>query len=97
MKIEGKRILVLDDFTTYGYSLETARRMLLQAGAQRVVCLTIAKYRSNHSVTSISTSWGPFTPCSLQKKDITVFELRGEANQVSDEYFRRNIWEFYKS
>lgn len=96
-KIRSKRILVLDDFTTYGYSLETARRMLLQSGVEHVVCLTIAKFRNSYSATRISKSWDPFTPCALQKGDITVFDSSGTSNTLADEYFRNNIWDYYSN
>lgn len=96
-KIVNKRILVLDDFTTHGYSLETARRMLSKAGAGHVVCLAIAKFRQRHSVTTISKSWNPFMPCTLQRKDINCSEEPGEPNQAADEYFRCRIWNFYSS
>ena len=44
-KIEGKRIVVVDDFETNGYSLECARNLLLLAGAASVTCIAIGKYQ----------------------------------------------------
>jgi hypothetical protein len=44
----GKRIIVFDDFTTSGMSLEWARILLSAAGADRVVLVTFGKYGRNH-------------------------------------------------
>ena len=43
--IEGKSILVIDDFTTAAYSFECARNLLLEAGAAEVVSVALGKYR----------------------------------------------------
>jgi len=93
--IRDKGVLVLDDFTTAGFSLETARRMLLQGGAERVVCVAIAKYRGEHSRTTISKSWDPFAPCTLAEDDVKVVSGYGTLNAAADEYFREGIWQFY--
>ena len=95
-KIGGKTVLVLDDFTTSGYSLETARRMLLKAGAEKVICVAIAKYRAKHSVTHISEDWDPYQPCSLEDEDIEVKNFYGDLNRTSDAYFRDGILSVYE-
>jgi len=94
-KIQGKSILVLDDFTTSGYSLETARCMLLKAGAQSVTCLAIAKFRRTYSMANVRKNWNPFEPCFLDKKDITVSNVIGQSNDLADRYFKKQIWNFY--
>ena len=96
-KIRDKSNLVLDDFTTYGYSLETVRRMLLQANAAHVACLSMAKYRREYASTRISKSWDPFSPCTLTRGDIRVLNMNGTFNNAADEYFRSNIWEHYRT
>jgi hypothetical protein len=48
--IQGKTVIVCDDFTTSGMSLEWARNLLLAAGAGEVILLTIGKYSSRHTV-----------------------------------------------
>jgi hypothetical protein len=47
-KLVGKRVIVFDDFTTSGMSLEWARNLLFAAGAKNVVMLTIGKYKTTH-------------------------------------------------
>nr|BEK71527.1 hypothetical protein KPHV_87540 [Kitasatospora purpeofusca] len=42
--IPGKTIVVFDDFTTSGMSLDWARTLLAEAGAAEVIALTIGKY-----------------------------------------------------
>jgi hypothetical protein len=43
-KVQGRTIIVFDDFTTTGMSLEWARNLLYAARASRVILLTIGKY-----------------------------------------------------
>ncbi|MER6563562.1 hypothetical protein ABT300_38765 [Streptomyces sp. NPDC001027] len=48
-RLGTKTVVVLDDFTTHGMSLEWARILLTAAGAQRIVMLTVGKYGSRHT------------------------------------------------
>jgi hypothetical protein len=91
-KIRGKRILVLDDFTTYGNSLETARVMLLKGGAESVVGIAFAKYRNTHNLVTINSDWDPFTPFTLDADQISITEHHGNFNQKADDYFSNIIW-----
>lgn len=43
-KLRGRSVIVFDDFTTSGSSLEWARNLLYAAGARHVTLLTIGKY-----------------------------------------------------
>jgi len=67
-RIEGKNIIVVDDFTTYGWSFECARNLLYEAGAHHVTCVTIGKYGSTHYVVrpAIGYKWDPYSPCKHQ-------------------------------
>ena len=90
-KIKDASILVLDDFTTSGNSLETARRMLLNAQASNVVGLAVAKYRVKYKVTQINNSWDPFSPCTLSPADILFEEFSGNLNKQADQHFQNRI------
>lgn len=90
-----KTVLVLDDFTTSGCSLETARRMLLQAGVQQVIGVAIAKYRQTYTVSHITQTWNPYKPCDLFEGDIQVSNIYGSGNPVADHYFGNIIWPQY--
>lgn len=47
-KLTGKTVIVFDDFTTEGKSIEWARILLSKAGAAQVIALTVGKYGSRH-------------------------------------------------
>jgi ComF family protein len=44
----GKRILLVDDIVTTGSTLSECARVLKTAGAERVVCVTLARGRADH-------------------------------------------------
>ncbi|WP_331738518.1 hypothetical protein [Embleya sp. NBC_00896] len=48
-KVRGKTVVVFDDFTTDGTSVDWARLLLTEAGADRVIALTVGKYRKPHT------------------------------------------------
>lgn len=95
-RIQGKRILVLDDFTTEGYSLETARHMLLRAGASKVYGVAMAKFKQTHAVAQIDKPWNPYAPCPLEMADIKLDYRRGSAYPLADAYFKENVWGKYE-
>ena len=49
-KINGKTVIVFDDFTTDGMGLEWARLSLKAAGAAKVICMTVGKFPKRHRV-----------------------------------------------
>ncbi len=63
-RIEGKRVLVVDDFETQGYSMECARNLLMQAGAADVLCVSVSKYQKPRQVVTPAEgySWDPYLP-----------------------------------
>lgn len=96
-RIQGKTVLVLDDFTTSGSSFETARRMLLQAGARRVNGLAIAKWGNNYSVARVAGRWDPFNPFTLDRLRLTMVRYAGVLNRAADDYFQNHIWPIYSA
>lgn len=44
-KIKGKTICIIDDFLTNGISFETARNLLLKAGAAKVILLALGRFK----------------------------------------------------
>lgn len=95
-KIRGKTVLVLDDYTTAGFSLETARRMLIQAGAASIVSVAVAKFRNGQCQTIITKDWDPFVPCSLARSDMRTIQLPGSINIAADRYFKDEILPYYE-
>ena len=63
-RIQGKRILVFDDFTTQGFALECARNLLLAAGCSEAIGVTIGKYHTdtNIFVPKRGYTWNSFEP-----------------------------------
>ncbi|MFE4514729.1 hypothetical protein ACFRMQ_11135 [Kitasatospora sp. NPDC056783] len=61
-KLDGATVIVFDDFTTAGMSLDWARTLLTEAGAGQVIALTIGKYRKPHThyIPRPGTSIDPF-------------------------------------
>lgn len=91
-RLPGKRILVLDDFTTSGNSLETARIMLLKSGAASVAGLAFAKYRNTYNVVDINGTWDPFVPFTLSRASLSINAHQGVLNKMADDFFSNVIW-----
>lgn len=71
-KLSGRTIVVFDDFTTAGYSLEWARNLLYTAGASRVILVTAGKYRRYHTIYQPAPeTW--VTPFQLQEYTSSSF------------------------
>jgi hypothetical protein len=74
-KLQGKHVIVFDDFTTTGASLEWARNLLFAAGADRVTLMTIGKYGTTYNVHRLrpEVNIDPFT---MEERPINeVFEV----------------------
>lgn len=95
-QIRGQTILVIDDFTTSGTSLDAARNLLYMAGATKVICLALAKYRNTHKVYDVVGQWDPFDIFRSEKHRITKREVKGRRNTAADNYFYNKIYDHYK-
>lgn len=72
---KGKTVIVFDDFTTEGMSLDWARNLLTKAGATQVIGMTIGKYRKPYTFFTPrpGVTIDPFTPnTGLVPADFTV-------------------------
>ena len=63
-RLVGKTVIVFDDFTTHGMSLEWARLLLKAGGATRAVMLTVGKYGTAHTSFDLQDDVG-FDPFAL--------------------------------
>ncbi len=43
-KLKGATVCIIDDYTTYGYSAEAAKNLLLQEGVKKLIVITLGKY-----------------------------------------------------
>lgn len=72
-KIVGQSVIVIDDFTTQGYSFETARNYLLNAGAISITCIAVGKYPGRYYARSPKDgkAWNSFASSPLTESDFT--------------------------
>lgn len=96
-QIQGKSILVLDDYSTAGYSLETARQMLIRGGASSVIGLAIAKFRNTHAISRIESSFDPYKPVEIEEHEVDTIDHRGTSIPTVDDYFFDRILPVYEA
>lgn len=96
-RLTGKRVLILDDFATAGFSLETARQMLLKAGASKVITLAIAKFRIATATSLIKGQWDSYSPFVLPSDVISTSQVYGTVHNNADRYFYDTILRAYRS
>ncbi|MFE9138041.1 hypothetical protein [Streptomyces sp. NPDC007355] len=82
-KLDGKTVVVFDDFTTEGTSIEWARALLLSAGAAEVIALTVGKYGSRHTRYELrpGTAINPFDVNNLTAVDFVKTTGAGGAGE----------------
>jgi len=82
--LQGKRVLVVDDFCTGGSSFECARNLLLRAGAKKVYCVSIGKYGNGYTIQTPrkNLKWDPFKKSSLKLADFSS-DYRGGKEDAS--------------
>lgn len=64
-KLKDKKVIVLDDFMTEGFSSECARNLLYVAGVQDVVCIAVGKYGNQYNQIVITSDIDPFSPIQI--------------------------------
>ncbi|MGW0545704.1 hypothetical protein [Streptomyces altiplanensis] len=72
--VRGKTVIVFDDFTTEGMSLDWARNLLAKAGASRIIGVTIGKYRKPYTLFTPrpGVTINAFAPNALTPADFTT-------------------------
>ncbi|CAJ1181218.1 phosphoribosyltransferase [Companilactobacillus paralimentarius] len=87
-KIKGQNICIIDDYITNGYSAEAARNLLLSAGANKVVFISIGKFGREYHVADYNLKG------DLSKNGYEyVFEkdtLLGEFNSKGENFYNDN-------
>lgn len=81
-KIEGRHVVVVDDFCTDGNALECARNLLLAAGAARVTGIVLGKYGNSITVFSPDAEyrWDPYAPTTHPKEMFSLQSVSGLSN-----------------
>ena len=97
-KLTGKTVIVFDDFTTEGKSVEWARTLLTSAKAAQVIALTIGKYgASRHTAYQLptGTTINPHTVSDhLQATSFMTTSVRGTAGPGPDDALKATISHF---
>jgi len=95
-KLSGKTVIVFDDFTTEGKSLEWARTLLVAAEAAQVIALTVGKYPSAHTAYALRPGLkiDPFTTNPLTAGDFTTSPRPGGAEDGPARSLRRAMVRF---
>ena len=92
-KLSNKTIVVFDDFTTEGISLEWARMLLSAGGAQRIVLLTVGKYGSRYSHYGLKSGryLDPYSPNTLSRADFELISLTPATDSSAEQHFANII------
>lgn len=90
--IRDNTIILFDDFTTTGRSLEWARNLLYAAGASRVVLLTIGKYRWDHDIyVPAGELASPFEIHQYEESDFSYSSRRMEQHFHNSEVLKESF------
>lgn len=92
-QVRGKRVIVLDDFHTDGFSLEAARNIYLAAGADTVTLLAFGKYgfKITEAVPKRRNLVKPYEEKSYSDDDFEIVEGRVETNPDALPEFRESL------
>jgi hypothetical protein len=82
-RVKDQNVIVFDDFTTTGMSLEWARNLLYAAGAREVILLTIGKYPKQYKIYKPRTH-DIIEPFNLKDYDITRDFTSSSVDVVED-------------
>lgn len=92
-KLSGRTVVLIDDFTTEGTSLEWGRRLLLAAGAARVVLLAVGKFGRRIPLTHsgyVFNSEPSLDPFSVTEESFdTLFTAHPLTLQADDDAAKR--------
>jgi hypothetical protein len=88
-KLEGKTVCIIDDFSTYGTSCETARALLEKAGVAKLIFITLGKFGKEFYQYSYIINGDPFGKFTYKKaKPLT---LNGKFNTAANLDFIKSL------
>jgi len=87
--MNGKTILLLDDFLTRGVTAGVGRQLLLAAGATETVVVAIGKYgpRTHLLAPPAGVTWNPIGPAPFAGADCRTMEVNQDFDQVALDEF----------
>jgi|GEM_PF-6532998 len=92
--LTGKVICIIDDFTTYGTSCETARILLENAGVKKIVFLTLGKYGRDHYRYNYTFKGDPYKSFAFSNEG--YLKTNGTFNTNSDMAFLESLKEIVR-
>lgn len=92
-RIQDQEVLVIDDFEDKGYSMECARNLLLEAGAAKVVGVSVGKYGYQRYVAAPGAlyRWNPYDPIEHADGTFEERSVRGTYNNDALEVLRASF------
>ena len=81
-RLQNKRVIVLDDCTTYGVSFGVASAFLRRAGAAAVTNVALGKFGSRSEYYDITIDSDPFSPIEPHRFTFRKANLTGYTNSV---------------
>ncbi len=93
--VEGKTILVIDDFVTSGLTTEWARNLLYNAGAEQVISVAIGAFHTSiesHTV-SPEIQWDSYKPIDIEPTYLEQRNLPATLNLLAIEPIKQSYIE----
>ncbi|EHT9924138.1 phosphoribosyltransferase, partial [Listeria monocytogenes] len=85
-EIKGKVICIIDDYITNGYSAEAAKHLLLNAGARKVIFISMGKFGGKYYSTDYDIDGDLSGSYSYKFCKETCWDGKGSYNPNSDVY-----------
>jgi hypothetical protein len=91
-RLKGKRVLLLDNFLTAGYTTEGGRNLLLAAGASDVIVACVGKYGDRmRTIAPVEAEWDPFTTERPPASSFVQLPRSGTRHSVALEEFTNSL------
>jgi predicted amidophosphoribosyltransferase len=94
-KLKGKKICILDDYTTYGPSFESVRNLLLKEGVSEIILVAIGTFQKEYYKEEYEITGDVFGPGYTYKLKEKI-RIVGESNELATEMIN-NIYKIINS
>lgn len=79
-KLEGKKIVILDDYTTNGYSFESARNLLLNEGVREIIFIAIGSFQNQYKKEDFIIEGDVFDR-NFTATRVNAIDIQGDKNE----------------
>ncbi|QNK78103.1 phosphoribosyltransferase [Winogradskyella sp. PAMC22761] len=94
-KIKGRNFCVIDDFNTHGTSCETVRHLLEKAGADKIIFISLGKYKVTYKKYNYTIEGDVFTPNYTYTRNGDFSEDRGVINNDSSNELLKSLRDYF--